>query len=53
MASEHPLYPKYPEFNTEHAANHDTDRDTNCDTNCETDLESNTTIGEDREEEVI
>ena len=45
MASEHPLHPKYPEFDTEHAADRDTD--------CNTDLESDTTIGEDREEEVI
>jgi hypothetical protein len=49
MASEHPLHPKYPEFDTEHAADRDTDRDTDCNT----DLESDTTIGEDREEEVI
>ena len=53
MASEHPLHPKYPEFDTEHAADRDTDRDTDCDTDCDTDLESDTTIGEDREEEVI
>jgi hypothetical protein len=61
MASEHPLHPKYPEFDTEHAADHDTDRDTDrdidrdidCDTDRDTDLESDTTIGEDREEEVI
>jgi len=69
MASEHPLHPKYPEFDTEHAADRDTDcnterntdrdtnrdtnRDTSCDTDCDTDLESDTTIGDDREEEVI
>jgi hypothetical protein len=73
MASEHPLHPKYPEFDTEHVANRDTDRntehnternterdtnrdtscDTDCDTDCNTDLESDTTIRDDREEEVI
>ena len=69
MASEQPLHPKYPEFDTEHAADRDTDcnterntdrdtnrdtnRDTSCDTDCDTDLESDTTIGDNREEEVI
>ena len=69
MASERPLYPEYPEFDTERDTDHDTDYDTNydtnrdticdtncdtsCDTGCDTDLESDTIIGEDREEEVI
>src|SRR3979490_1326152 len=52
MASEHPLHPEYPEFDTEHAANRDTDRnternterntnrDTSCDTDCDTDCDT-------------
>jgi hypothetical protein len=45
MAFEHPLYPKYPKFDTECDTDRDTDRDTSCDTNRDTDLESDTTIG--------
>jgi hypothetical protein len=44
MASEQPLHPEYPEFDTEHT----TDRDINRDTDYDTDLEFETTIGKTR-----
>jgi len=51
MASEHPLFPEYPEFDTERDTDYNTyrntDRDTNCDTNCDTNRDTNRDTGYD------